>query len=55
MVRDEKLGDARVVQDLDPFFAQIPLEPRACDVQALVQTAGKLNLPGCPFARLEPA
>ena len=51
VVGDEQLGDARVVQDLDPVFAQVALEPGPGDVEPLVQAAGEMDLPGRPLAR----
>ena len=36
VIRDEELGHAGVIQDLDPVFAQVPLVPGPGDVQALV-------------------
>ena len=54
MIGDEQLGDARVVQDLDPVFAQIALEPGPGDIEPLVHAAGEMNFPGRPLARLDP-
>ena len=53
VVGDEQLGDPGVVQDLDPVFAQVALEPGPGDVEALVQAAGEVDLPGRPLARLD--
>ena len=53
VIGDEQLGDAGVVQDLDPVFAQVALEPGPGDVKPLVQAAGEMNLPGRPLARLD--
>ena len=52
MVGDEQLGDAGVVQDLDPVFAQVALEPGPGDVEPLVQAARVLHLPGRSLARV---
>ena len=55
VIGDEELGDAGVVEDLDPVFAEVALEPGPGDVEAPVQAAGVMDLPGRPLARLEPA
>ena len=55
MIRDEQLGDASVVQDLDPVFAQVALEPGPGDIEPLVHAAGEMNLPGGSLARFEPS
>ena len=55
MIGDEQLGDAGVVQDLDPVLAEVALEPGPGDVEPLVQPPGVMNLPGRSLARLEPA
>src|SRR5262245_43204454 len=52
VVGDEELGNAGVLDDLDPIFSQVALEPGPCDVTPLVQPAGVLDLPGRAFARV---
>ncbi len=55
VIRDEQLGDAGVVEHLDPFFAQIALEPGPGDIKPLVHAACEMNFPGGSLARLQPA
>ncbi len=51
VIRHEQLGAPGVVEDLDPVLGEVPLEPGPRDVQALVEPASVVDLPGRPLAR----